>query len=189
MFNRNKMQMKNKTNAGASCVLFSFNIDFSFIIATATVTVQATVARVSMSRTFLGFNIVRSLFIRFCFKFWVAPLHSPILKPNFYLDWKKGAFIKENCFVSKNKGLLNHTHTCASVSPKRAANFLRSGFVMYFCIWNWISKPLRCNWLKTARDHDRLRFVCWFIEVHVLLTDDALGGGMLVIFGFVGSTR
>lgn len=60
--------------------------------------------------------------------------------------------------------------TCASVKPRRAANFLRSGFVMYFCIWNWISNPLRCNWLNTARDQERLRFgEFWCIPPAALL--------------------
>lgn len=65
-----------------------------------------------------------------------------------------------------------HRYTCASVSPNRAANFRRSGFVMYFWIWNWISSPFRCNWLKTARDQDRFRFT-WPVGETVDPTDDA----------------
>lgn len=38
------------------------------------------------------------------------------------------------------------------------ASFLLSGFVMYFCCWNCNSKPFRCKLLKTALDHDFLRF-------------------------------
>lgn len=62
--------------------------------------------------------------------------------------------------------------TCASVSPNRAANFRRSGFVIYFWIWNWISSPFRCNWLKTARDQDLFRFT-WPVDEAVDTIDDA----------------
>lgn len=40
----------------------------------------------------------------------------------------------------------------------RIASFLLSGFVMYFCCWNCISRPFRCKLLKTALDHDFFRF-------------------------------
>lgn len=40
----------------------------------------------------------------------------------------------------------------------RMASFLLSGFVMYFCCWNCISRPFRCKLLKTALDHDFFRF-------------------------------
>lgn len=60
--------------------------------------------------------------------------------------------------------------TWASVRPSLAANFRRSGFVMYFCIWNWISNPFRCNWLNTARDHDRFRFEFALLEMGPSIT-------------------
>ena len=40
--------------------------------------------------------------------------------------------------------------TCESLSPSFSANFLRSGFEMYFWIWNRFSSPCRCASEKTA---------------------------------------
>lgn len=94
---------------------------------------------------------------------------------------------KKTCFrLTSINRLQNATnassYTCASVSPRRAASFRRSGFVMYFWIWNCISRPLRWSWLKTARDQERFRFAVEWVTKF-----DGLGGGMLVIFGLVGS--
>lgn len=51
--------------------------------------------------------------------------------PSPKLKHKKHSWIKFEYFMRKRSF---YAYTCASVSPKRAANFLRSGFVMYFCI-------------------------------------------------------
>ena len=48
--------------------------------------------------------------------------------------------------------------TCASVSPNMAASCRLSGFVTYFCTSNRFSRPFRCRFEKTARDHDLFRF-------------------------------
>lgn len=41
----------------------------------------------------------------------------------------------------------------------RNANFFLSGFVIYFCCWNWISRPFLCKLLKTALVHDFFPFL------------------------------
>lgn len=72
---------------------FSFNINFSFIITpAAAIACQTAVTWIRIFATLFGFNFVCSVFIRFCFKFWMTPFHSSILKPNFHLNfikWKK----------------------------------------------------------------------------------------------------
>lgn len=40
--------------------------------------------------------------------------------------------------------------TCESLSPSFSASFLRSGLLMYFCIWNLFSSPRRWRSEKTA---------------------------------------
>lgn len=44
------------------------------------------------------------------------------------------------------------------MSPRLAASWRLSGFVMYFCNWNRFSRPFRCRLLNTARVHDFFRF-------------------------------
>lgn len=65
----------------------------------------------------------------------------------------------------------NQTLTWASVRPKVAASWRRSGFVMYFCSWNRRSNPFRCRLLNTARDHDLflLFWLFWPIDKLVLM--------------------
>lgn len=125
---------------------FSDYINFIFVTtATGFIFVQLIV-------TFL-WAIHRFVLIQFCFSR-VSPFHTTILEPNLHLERK----CNFNYLSSRTLLYSVQYLTCASVRPKRAANFRRSGFVMYFWIWNWISRPFRCNWLNTARDHERFRF-------------------------------
>lgn len=41
--------------------------------------------------------------------------------------------------------------TWLSLRPSFSASFFLSGLLMYFCIWNRRSRPLRCRSLNTAR--------------------------------------
>lgn len=67
--------------------------------------------------------------------------------------------------------------TCASVSPSVAASCLRSGLVMYFCIWKRRSRPFRCRLLNTARDHERLRLPLDVTSQRPFVLADALDTG------------
>lgn len=60
--------------------------------------------------------------------------------------------------------------TCASVKPKVAASCRLSGFVMYFCSENLLSKPFRCNELNTALDHDL--FLRVFVSEEFIVEED-----------------
>lgn len=44
----------------------------------------------------------------------------------------------------------NQIFTCESLRPSFSASFLRSGLLMYFCIWNLFSSPRRWRSEKTA---------------------------------------
>lgn len=66
---------------------------------------------------------------------------------------------------------INHI-TCASVRPKVAANCRLSGFVMYFCRENLLSKPFRCKELKTALDHDL--FLRVFVSEEFTVEEDEI---------------
>ena len=93
---------------------------------------------------------------RFC----PFPLHSSILKPDFDLD----RYDRMNCcdlYIFADYAISDldkELHTWASVRPNEAANWRRSGFVIYFCIWNRFSNPFLWRWEKTARVQDFLRF-------------------------------
>lgn len=65
--------------------------------------------------------------------------------------------------------------TCASVKPKVAASWRRSGFVMYFCKENRLSKPFRCSELNTALDHDL--FLRVLVSDEFIVEDDEIGAG------------
>lgn len=62
--------------------------------------------------------------------------------------------------------------TCASVRPKVAASCRLSGFVMYFCRENLLSKPFRCRELKTALDHDL--FLRVFVSEEFIVDEDEI---------------
>lgn len=65
--------------------------------------------------------------------------------------------------------------TCASVRPKVAANCRLSGFVMYFCRENLLSKPFRCSELNTALDHDL--FLRVLVSEEFIVEEDEMGTG------------
>lgn len=149
-------------------MLFGHHINFIFLTTTTRFIV------IQLIVTFLR-TAHRLILIQFRLS-GMSPFHASVLEPHFHLE-----FIK--CFnfllLLQNKCI---QLTCASVRPKRAASFRRSGFVMYFWIWNWISSPLRCSWLKTARDHERFRFefplfVCnvWFSAIDMCCRCRPLG--------------
>ena len=65
----------------------------------------------------------------------------------------------DNNKTNKHNKINQYVGTWASVSPRVAANCLLSGFVIYFCSENLLSKPFRWSELKTALDHDLFLFV------------------------------
>ena len=64
----------------------------------------------------------------------------------------------------------NHTLTCSSVRPSDSASCVRGPFKMYWLAANALSKPIRCDSLKTAREKRR----------HVSLDDSSSGSFLLI---------
>lgn len=61
--------------------------------------------------------------------------------------WRKGGSLPYTADL-----ILEFVHllTWLSFKPNFSANFFLSGLLMYFCIWNRLSKPFLCRSLKTA---------------------------------------
>jgi hypothetical protein len=67
--------------------------------------------------------------------------------PNFHLDY----FRDENENNEQRLNVVVVTRTWESLRPRRWASFFLSGLLMYFCLRNATSRPLRCWSEKTAR--------------------------------------
>ncbi|MPC72510.1 hypothetical protein E2C01_066821 [Portunus trituberculatus] len=71
------------------------------------------------------------------------------LRPSVYVEcdlWSRAPFC-----VSLAERYTGHYTAHARRMPSFSASFLRSGLLMYFCIWKRSSKPLRWKSLNTAR--------------------------------------
>ena len=84
-------------------------------------------------------------------------VHCFLVLSSIQIQWKKIPFFRV-IVIDVELPFISGLGTWASVRPREAASWRRSGLVMYFCIWNRFSRPFLWRCENTALVQDFFRF-------------------------------